>query len=150
MSKTVINIITAAETVDSVLSKHKNLDHLRDILISDIETLNEDLIQEQAVEAALLLLSAYTSIELKEEKALQTTPTDSPFPRSIRLNTVLTCSEKGTRETEAFLSLKEKADVAKLAYQQKMRQLIVQTIKLDVETKKKELRDIFFSSFSHH
>jgi hypothetical protein len=147
MSNT-IKEITIEESVNNVLVNHKNLQHLRDTLIQDIATLNEDLIKEQAIESSLLLLNIYTAIELFQEKAKKNTPTESPFPRSIRLNTTLTCSEQGTRETEEFLKLKQSADSAKLAYQQKMRQLIVSTIKLDTETKKKELRATYFASLA--
>jgi hypothetical protein len=147
MSNT-IREIPIEESVNNVLVNHKNLQHLRDTLIQDIATLNDDLIKEQAIESSLLLLNIYTAIELFEEKAKKNTPTESPFPRSIRLNTTLTCSEQGTRETEEFLKLKQSADSAKLAYQQKMRQLIVSTIKLDTETKRKELRATYFASLA--
>jgi hypothetical protein len=143
-----IKEIPIEESVNNVLVNHKNLQHLRDTLIQDIATLNEDLIKEQAIESSLILLNIYTAIELFQEKAKKNTPTESPFPRSIRLNTTLTCSEQGTRETEEFLQLKQSADSAKLAYQQKMRQLIVSTIKLDTETKRKELRATYFTSLA--
>jgi hypothetical protein len=92
--------------VDSVLKNHKNLNHLHETLINNIGMLDEDLVKEQTVKASLHLLNNVTSIELLKEKVAKITPTDSSFPHSIRLNMTLTCSEKGTYETEAFTALK--------------------------------------------
>jgi hypothetical protein len=144
----IIKGITDMDAVESVLSDHKNLQHLQEVLEQDIATLDGDLIKEQAVEASLVLLNNYISIELSDEKAKNTQPTTAPFPRSIRLKTTLTCSEKATRETEEFATLLQSAETTKLAYQQKMRQLIVATINLDIKTKKKQLRDTYFESLA--
>lgn len=60
----------------------------------------------------------------------------------------LTCSEQGTRETKEFLKLKQSVNSAKLSYQQKMWHLIVSTIKLDTETKRKQHRATYFTSLA--
>jgi hypothetical protein len=78
-----IKEILIEESAINVLVNHKNLQHLRDTLIHDITTLNEDLIKEQVIESSLLLLNIYTTFKLFQEKAKKNMPTESPFPLSI-------------------------------------------------------------------
>jgi hypothetical protein len=136
---------TDESIVDNVFKNHKNLIHIKDKVLNTIASLDYSMLKELATESILDLLNEYNKIELYKEKINKHKPTNSPFPRSIRLNIELTCSEKSTRETEIFQALRKEAELATLAYQQKMRQSIVKTMELDKGTVTTTLQDTFFS-----
>jgi hypothetical protein len=141
-------VIDDAKIVDDQIKNHHPLKVLRQHLIDSIATLNDSILKEQAVESTLLLLSHYNKIELYDEKITKFKPTTAPLPRSIRLSIELTCSEQDTRETDDFKSLQRDADLAKLQYQQKMRSLIINTMRLDRGAVLKELHNTFFGSMA--
>jgi hypothetical protein len=128
------------QLIKEILSKHPKLAHLKASLKDNIATLNDNLLTEQGLEATLDLLSQFSRIELLDDKIKKTKPTNAPLPRSIRLNITLTSLLEATREAQEFKALQSEAENIKLYFQQKMRQLIVQTLSLDRLTLKKQLR----------
>lgn len=135
---------TNDELIKDTLKKYPKLDHLKAVLLRNIETLNDELLKEQGLEATLDLLLKHSRIELLTEKINTTKPTDAPLPRSIRIKIELTSSLEETREAPEFKQLQSEADNVKLQYQQKMRGLIIKTMTLDNEMLKKQFRESFF------
>jgi hypothetical protein len=132
------------DIVDKLLINHKPLKHLRGTLVACIASLDYDILKELAIDCAINLLADYNNIQVYNEKITKTKPTTAPYPRSIRLNFELTCSEKVTRETPEFTNLRKEADLLTKKYQQTMRQLIVKTIELDKGTVAKKMQEAFF------
>ena len=130
--------------VNDVLAKHPKLAHLKGALTNNIATLDDDLLKEQGLDATLDLLSQRSRIDLLIEKINKTRPTDAPLPRSLRIKIDLTSPLEATREAQEFKTLQSEAENIKLYYQQKIRQLIVQTLSLDRQMLKKQLRETFF------
>jgi hypothetical protein len=130
--------------VNDILVNHKCLQHLKGKLVACVASLDYDILKELAAKAAITILADYNNIRLYNDKISKTKPTTAPYPRSIRLNIKLTCSEKETRETTDYTNLRKEADLLTKGYQQKMRQLIVKIMEFDKGTVAKKLQENFF------
>jgi hypothetical protein len=103
--------------VSNVLTKHPKLKHLKDILLSNIAMLDDDLLKEPGLDATLDLLSQYSRMELTLDKIKKTRPTEAPLLRSIRLKIELTSPLEATHEAPEFKILQSEAQNTKLYYE---------------------------------
>jgi hypothetical protein len=132
------------EIVNDIIQCHKPFSNLKLLLVENIKTLTEEFIRGPVIKSTLLLLTSCKLIGLYQSTIdkLETEPT---LPRSLRVKIELTCSEKCNNDANEFQTLKDNAKNLTDNWQNAMKDLFIQTKKLDMKHAQQKHRDYFYA-----